>query len=108
MIALLERQNSLLLHPVARATDVQQGEKTPQTANHATDKITLPGELISTWLDANPDIEKQAGKGIGYREVADMISKHYQQEFDYSTVFRTIKKRRRPQTYLTSKANTFS
>lgn len=56
-----------------------------------------PKEYINQYLDMHPDIETVAGQpdGIPYRDVARMISDHYGMDFDHTTVFRAIKKRRK-------------
>lgn len=79
--------------PVASATDMQQGEK--KVRERVVDAAKAPRDYINAYLDAHPEsVARLAEPDYGYRELADEIGQHYGMDFDHTTVYRVVKKRK--------------
>lgn len=79
---------------VARATDAQPSEE--KVRLRIVDAAMTPRDYVNQYLEAHPELEGSAGHpdGVQYRDLAMLISGHYGMDFDHTTVYRAVKKRR--------------
>ena len=81
--------------PVARATDAQQ--EAEKVRLRVVDAAMTPRDYVNQFLDEHPAEQERVinDPSYGYRDLAGVIGVHFGMDFDHTTVYRAVKKRRK-------------
>lgn len=79
---------------VARATGTQPSEE--KIRLRVVDAAMTPRDYVNQFLDEHPEFQMRVIDDLdyGYRDLAADISAHFGMDFDHTTVYRAVKKRR--------------
>lgn len=93
MIAMLKVFDQTDSSLVARATDNATGVKVRARVVEA---AMTPRDYINWYLDEHLEAEQriESDPDYGYRELAAEISDHFEMDFDHTTVYRAVQKRK--------------
>lgn len=82
--------------PVASATGAtEDATREEKVRLRVVDAAMTPRDYVNQYLDEHPDSEQRLhSSDFGYRELAAEIGAHFGMDFDHTTVYRAVKKRR--------------